>query len=103
MNRSCRAAMLAAITLVAGPCLAQAAGVRIIVEVVPRTDAAPDIAIGEAQSQVLAALPGGSVVILARYRYMPFLALEVDPEMIEAIRDLPGVASVRPDRTWSAQ
>jgi subtilisin family serine protease len=54
-------------------------------------------AIGRAQAAALAALAGSRVKVMATYKFIPFLALQVDAAALEALAGLPQLAGVEED------
>ena len=55
-------------------------------------------AIAQAQADLLAALAGHTVVVVARYTYTPQLALVVDDGALSVLRQSPLVAHIQADR-----
>jgi len=60
-------------------------------------------AVATAQDEVVQALPAGSFRVLQRYANSPYLALEVTPAGLEALRRLPRVAGIAADFELSPQ
>lgn len=76
---------------------AEAASVRVLVELAIPAGAPPQTAISEAQTAVIAALPPGTRVV-RRYDTLPMLALEVSPAALPGLLQIPQVKAVQPDR-----
>ncbi len=76
---------------------AAAAPVRVIAELKPVAGLPLRASISQAQDAVIAALPAGRATVVQRYTTLPLLSLEVDPALIDTIRQNPAVVRVSPD------
>jgi hypothetical protein len=66
-------------------------------------DAARRTAIRQARERLLAALPPGEFRLTRAFDAIPFVALQVSPEALRALRESPWSGGVEPDRMQGAQ
>jgi hypothetical protein len=82
---------------------AAAAPIRVIAELRPAPGLKLRAAIARAQDEVIASLPPGQAHVVQRYATLPLLGLELDPGLIERLRQNPAVVRVSPDEQRTMQ